>query len=100
MKKEMEKLIAALTALEIPFEVFSDMFGNDQVWYPTRENPKMDVICHQYSYGGSEGLLEIMGLLTEEESECDSVVGYLDAENVLARILKDRQEEVDKLSNG
>ena len=91
MKKEMEKLIAALTALEIPFEVLSDMFGNDQVWYPTRQNPKMDVICNQYSYGGSEGLLEIMGLFTEEEY--DSVVGYLNAENVLARILKDRAED-------
>lgn len=100
MKKEMEKLIAALTALEIPFEVHPDMFGNDQVWYPAMENPKMDVICHQYSCGGREGLLEIMGLLTEEEQECDSVVGHLDAENVLARVLKDRQEEVDRIFNG
>lgn len=101
MKKEMEKLIVDLMILEIPYEVtFQSLTGTKQVWYPSKNNAKMDVICHQYSLGGDEGLLEIMGLLTEEEQECDSVVGYLTAENVLARILKDRQEEVDKLFNG
>lgn len=33
-------------------------------------------------------LIEIMGLLTPEESEHDSVVGYLTAENVFQRIVE------------
>ena len=52
-----------------------------------------------YGYGGwSHGLLgggvedgdliEIMGCLTPEEEEYDSVVGYLTAENVFNRIIK------------
>ena len=91
---EMEKLIKVLEILDIPHKVTSQQWVGEtpQVWYPNTEEPKMDAICHEYSYGGRDGLLEIMGLLTEEEAECDSVVGYLTAENVLARILKDRAE--------
>lgn len=46
----------------------------------------VSVIESEYSYGGDNDLLEIMGLLTEEESECDDVVGYLTAQNVFNRI--------------
>ena len=97
MKNEMEKLIKALEILEIPHEVLPDMWGNNQVWYPARQGHIMDAICHQYSYGGNEGLLEIMGLLTEEEEKDDGVVGWLTAEDVLARIIKHRQEEVKRV---
>ena len=38
------------------------------------------------TYGVEDDLLEIMGLLTPEEGECDSVCGWLTAENVFARI--------------
>jgi hypothetical protein len=90
---EMTKLLMALKALDIPHEVINQQWtGTPQIWYPNAKEPKMDIICHEYSYGGRDGLLEIMGLLTEEEAEYDSVVGYLTAENVLARILKDRAE--------
>lgn len=44
-----------------------------------------DAICHQYSRGYAQGLLEIMGGLTEEEEACDGVLGYLTAEQVFAR---------------
>ena len=40
------------------------------------------------TYGYEKGLLEIMGLLTDEEFENDDVVGYLSAENVYNRIKK------------
>ena len=93
----MEKLIEALKVLEIPHEVLPDMWGNNQVWYPARQGHIMDAICHKYSYGGDEDLLEIMGLLTEEEKEIDDVIGYLTAEDVLARIIKHRQEEVKRV---
>lgn len=44
------------------------------------------VICGHGTYGGVEGLLEIMGLLTPDEEERDSVVGWLSAEDVFNRI--------------
>lgn len=44
------------------------------------------VICGYATYGGYEGLLEIMGLLTPEEEEYDDVAGGLTAEDVFNRI--------------
>lgn len=38
------------------------------------------------TYGNKLDLLEIMGLLTPEEKQSDSVVGYLTAEEVFRRI--------------
>ena len=47
-------------------------------------------------YGSKEGLLEISGLLTDEEYERgDSVVGYLNAENVFNRIKSHYESELD-----
>jgi len=79
---EMLRLITMLTALHIPYEVTADLEGNPQVWYPTRQNPICDAICHSFSYGGSDGLLEIMGLVDRN----DDVLGYQHAEEVLLRI--------------
>lgn len=45
------------------------------------------VIEFSGSFGSSEDKLEIMGLLTDEEREDDTVVGYLSAENVFSRIV-------------
>lgn len=68
-----------------------------QICYPTatRTSKKcvMDAIQHFGSYGKDENLLEIMGLLTEEEAEHDSVAGYLTAENVFERIKKHWEEQ-------
>lgn len=88
MRTEMNKLIEMLNNANIPFELTTDILENEnnQVWYPSFKNPICDVICHQYSYGGRDGLLEIAGLLTEEEAEYNDVVGYLTAENVFNRI--------------
>jgi len=38
------------------------------------------------SYGEEDDKLEIMGLLTDEESERDSVAGWLTAQDVFSRI--------------
>ena len=48
-----------------------------------------------YGYGSEKGLLEISGLMTDEEyeKENDSVLGYLTAENVFARIKKHWESE-------
>lgn len=86
---EMCYLMNHLIIEKIPFQVEADYCGYPQVFYPQRGNCKCSVICNDVSYGGKEGLLEIMGLLTKEEEENDSVIGYLHAENVLERIKKD-----------
>ena len=83
---EMEKLIKALTKANVPFEIELDVWGNDHVFYPNIEDVRCSIICNKYSYGGKEGLLEIMGLVYDEE---DSVEGYLTAEIVAMRILHD-----------
>jgi len=85
---EMIKLAAALSACDIPFEI-RNCYGTPQICYPSADPVEMvcDVICHKYSYGGSQGLLEIMGLV-DEELVGDSVEGYLTARDVLLRILQ------------
>ena len=41
-----------------------------------------DVVCHQYSYGGPEGKLEIYGSVVED------VDGWLTAEDIINKYLK------------
>lgn len=50
------------------------------------------------TYGEENDLLEIMGLLTPEEEQHDSVRGYLTAENVFERIKKARGEKNEERS--
>ena len=97
MRNEMVTLIDKLEIAGIPFAVEKDDFGAIHVMYPDdwSHNCKCSVICHKHSYGGSAGLLEIMGLLTPEEKECDDVVGYLTADNVFARIYTDYINSAD-----
>lgn len=60
-----------------------------QICYPSEGTDRvMDAIQHWGSYGNGENLLEIMGLLTPEEEQYDSVVGHLTAKNVFERISK------------
>ena len=83
---EMDKLEQLLVEADIPYEK-SRVFGGKQLQYPCKGSDRVcSVILHKGSYGRSEGLLEIMGLLTDEELECDDVVGYLTADDVFSRI--------------
>lgn len=86
MKNEMTKLIEILKKSNIPFQVTS-CEGAPQVWYPNRKHVVCDAVCHKYSFGGKDGLLEIMGLVDEEEVG-DEVEGYLTAEEVANRIFE------------
>lgn len=73
----------------IPFEFLDRTNGIItlyQLCYPSVENRVCSVIEGDFSYGGVCDKLEIMGLLTEEESINDEVLGYLTAENVFERI--------------
>lgn len=87
MSKEMEKLWDMLRDAGIPHEyILRPQLRGAQICYPTEHCRVVSVISGPYAYGGQQGLLEIMGLLTPEERESDSVVGYLTAEDVFARI--------------
>ena len=89
--KEIFRLKEMLEQAKIPFifKEFSDFKNGYQILYP-EDNAKnvCSVIEHSFSYGNREDLLEIMGLLTDEESQYDSVKGFLSAEKVFERIKK------------
>lgn len=98
MKKytEILKLKEMLENANIPFTFTDDFFGakrrgEDKISpetypaYQIRLNENVDVIQHFGSYGEAQNLLEIMGGLTVEEMQDDSVLGYLTAEEVFKR---------------
>ena len=93
--KEILKLDQMLTEENIP-HTLSRAFDGWQVCYPNERKTEeciMDAIEHFGSYGHENDKLEIMGLLTPEEEEYDSVLGYLTAEDVFERIRKNYNGE-------
>ena len=78
---EIFKLKEMLEKAEIPFE-FNEYMSGYHLCYPNEKIKKCSVIEHDGSYGRGQDLLEMMGLLTDEELKCDDVVGWLPAENV------------------
>ena len=92
MKNPLTELRCLLNEAGIPYEdhpeplVLSVM---DRVWYKRDGNVICSAIWGVGSYGYKDGLIEIMGLLTEEERERDDVVGYLTPEEVFRRIKRD-----------
>lgn len=46
-----------------------------------------DAVCHDFSYGNQEDLLEIQGGLTEEECEFSLVKGWMLPEEVAKRFI-------------
>lgn len=88
---EIKRLHKMLNEANIPHTFTDDMFG-DYVLHPSYQiviekdgNRLCDVVYHGSSYGYWDGLLEIMGGLTEEERELDDVLGYLTADEVFKR---------------
>lgn len=71
--KEIFKLKEMLEKAEIPFE-FSEFMNGFHLCYPNNEIQECSVIEHDGSYGREQDLLEIMGLLTNEELKHDEVV--------------------------
>lgn len=107
--KEIFRIKKMLEEANIPFKFTDDLFHIKDIvlkdtvsniiyfrkYYPSyqikiykngaKEERICDVIQHCGSYGNQQDLLEIMGGLTEEEQENDSVLGYLTAEEVFKR---------------
>lgn len=79
---EIKALCNMLLMAGIPFS-FQTFDEGYQVCYPNTIDTVCSIICHKYSYGHENGLLEIMGLV---EIEDDEVEGYLTAEEVFKRI--------------
>ena len=87
---EIFKLKSMLEENHIPFEWIehNDFRNGYQICYPAKSEKRVcSVIEHSFSYGNEKDLLEIQGLLTAEEEECDSVLGNLTATDVFQRIL-------------
>ena len=76
---EISKLALGLFEKEIDFAAYR-LFDGWKI-----ETDGWDAICHRYSYGGPEGLLEIMGCIVRSDCD-DDVEGFLTAEDVLARL--------------
>lgn len=78
-QNEMKKLIIGLVDREIDFN-FSSFYNGVQVTCVNEEGKYIwDAICHEYSYGGISGLIEVMGL-----PQCEGdVIGRLTADEVL-----------------
>ena len=88
---EIFKLKEMLEKANIPFTYNDDFFKgykmpSYQIIILNKNNKRLcDVIYHFGSYGYEQNLLEIMGALTKEEGEDDSVLGYLTADEVFKR---------------
>ncbi len=92
IRDEIKKLHKMLTDAGIPhtFKTHPVDENGFQILYPF-DSPKKSVcsvVELDWSYGGCEDLLEMHGLLTKEELEYDTVVGWLTAEEVFRRIQK------------
>jgi hypothetical protein len=77
-KYEVLKLASLLQARGFRFSVNDIWDGAQVILYDSRNKRVADAVCHSYSDGADEGLLEIMGLGAE-----DDVIGWLTAEDVL-----------------
>lgn len=70
-------------------DVCNDIGQHIVIVYTFNTNERLfDAICHYGSYGYHNGLLEIMGTIVDENSDGDTVVGYLTADDVIDRIIQ------------
>lgn len=93
---EIERLVSMLDEACIPYERDDDTQYNiladvslKRIKYPCIDKFVCSAIQGDYTYGGRENLIEIMGLLTDEERQFDEVRGYLTADEVFRRIKAD-----------
>lgn len=91
---EMEKLAEMLKKNYVPFAVaVNGLTKTPQILYPNDRNPIFSIVCHQYSEGGKEGLLELMDCRDDNIDE----EGYLTAEQVSDRISEDRAKALGRI---
>lgn len=79
---EINKLVCLLAKANIAFELCPFPIGGEctlQICYPDKDTCKVDAVSHQYSYGGKDGLIEVLGSVNPDFPNYD-VVGWLTAE--------------------
>lgn len=75
----------------VPFD--GGMFDRHQIIVYNKDGKRMwDAVCHYGSYGADEGLLEVMGIIVDEEIVGDTVEGNLTAEDIIKRIEEGKEE--------
>lgn len=83
---EISKLAALLGKYNIPFTICPQTLGEEisiQICSPNEKDCLIDAICHSYSFGGKDGLLEVMAHRDYEYVTNYDVVGYLSAKEAL-----------------
>ena len=86
VNSEMNKLIHLLHENHIPFEIGTGIYHDEaaiQIFSPSAENCLIDAISHYYSYGGRQGLIELMGHGSGERITNYDVVGWLTAKEAI-----------------
>lgn len=93
---EILRLKEMLEKAEIPFFFSDKHFDGYHICYPDNMKCVCSVIEIEGSYGYRENLLEISGLMSNEELEStdDTVLGSLTAENVFERISRHYKKKV------
>lgn len=84
MKKCIEKLARLLDEAKVPY-VRNSVWDGERIQIGTL----CDAICHEFSYGNEDDLLEIQGALTQEEliEKPDFILGWLTPEEVAKRFI-------------
>lgn len=79
---EMTKLICLLAKADIPFELIAWECNEKptlQIAHPNKAHSVVDAVSHEYSYGGKQGLIEVLGSVNPNCPNED-VRGWLTAE--------------------
>ena len=84
---EIIRLHEMLNEANIPHKVVENriMYPSYQIVIEKDGTKLCDAVYFDGSYGYEEGLIEIMGGLTEDEREIDEVLGHLTADEVFKR---------------
>lgn len=83
--KEMNLLIKELIANNIPFEIYPFIvLGKPtfQICFPSKEDCIVDAVSHECSYGGPEGLIEVLGSANKDYPN-DDAIGWLTAKEAI-----------------
>ena len=89
---EMSKLVVILAKAGVNFEICPFIIGEKptfKICSPNKENFEVDAVSHEYSYGGPDGLIEVMGTADEVNAPNEDVVGWLTAEEAAKYFLKE-----------
>lgn len=84
MRDEMKKLAHGLIDKGLFFKTRAFSGGDQIIVYDEHGTRIWDAVSHTYSYGGDQGLIEILGTIVNNED--DNVEGYLTADDILSRL--------------